>query len=168
VATARPELFDRHVAFAAGLPNVNRVNLAPLSDAETGQLVTGLLGAVVPPELQAPILERAEGNPLYAEEFVRLLRDRDLIGETDGAVKLRRGAEVPLPDSIGALIAARLDTLPAERKAILADAAVVGKVFWAGAVASLGERTLGDVTEALHELGRKELVRPSRHSSMAG
>lgn len=168
VATARPELFERHATFAAGLPNVNRVNLSPLSDGETGQLVNGLLGAVVPPELQAPILERAEGNPLYAEEFVRLLQDGDLIVETAGVVKLRPGAEVPLPDSIGALIAARLDTLPAERKAMLADAAVVGKIFWAGAVAAMGERTLGDVTKTLHELGRKELVRPARHSSMAG
>ena len=49
VATARPELFERHADFAAGLPNVNRINLAPLTDAETGQLVSGLLGAVVPP-----------------------------------------------------------------------------------------------------------------------
>jgi tetratricopeptide (TPR) repeat protein len=73
-----------------------------------------------------------------------------------------------LPDSIGALIAARLDTLPAERKAMLADAAVVGKVFWAGAVAAMGERDVAAVTEAMRELARKELVRPARHSSMAG
>ena len=168
VATARPELFERHATFAAGLPNVNRINLAPLSDEETGRLVSGLLGAVVPPELQGPILERAEGNPLYAEEFVRLVRDRDLLIEAGGAVALRMGAEIPLPDSIGALIAARLDTLPAKRKAMLADAAVVGKVFWAGAVAAMGERDVLEVNEAMRELARKELVRPARHSSMAG
>jgi tetratricopeptide (TPR) repeat protein len=149
-------------------PNVNRINLAPLTDAETGQLVSALLGAVVPPELQAPILDRAEGNPLYAEEFVRLLRDRDLLIEADGTVSLRPSAEVPLPESIGALIAARLDTLPAERKAMLSDAAVVGKVFWAGAVAAMGGRDTVAVTEAMRELARKELVRPARHSSMGG
>ena len=168
VATARPELFERYATFAAGLPNVNRINLAPLSDADTGRLVAGLLGAVVPPALAAPILERAEGNPLYAEEFVRLLRDRDLLVETDGAVALRPGADVPLPGSIGALIAARLDTLPADRKAMLADAAVVGKVFWAGAVAEMGDRDVADVVAAMRELAQKELVRPARHSSMAG
>ena len=168
VATARPELFERDASFGAGLANVNRINLAPLSDEETAQLVADLLGAVVPPELQAPILERADGNPLYAEEFIRLLGDRDLLVESDGAVTLREGHTLPLPDSIGALIAARLDTLPAERKAMLADAAVVGKVFWAGAVAAMGERDVAAVNEALRELARKELVRPARHSSMVG
>lgn len=168
VATTRPELFERHATFGAALPNANRINLAPLSDAETAQLITGLLGAVVPPELQGPILERAEGNPLYAEEFVRLLTDRDLLVETDGAVTLRPGAALPLPESIGALIAARLDTLPPERKAMLADAAVVGKVFWAGAVAVMGDRDPAAVADAMRELARKELVRPARRSSMAG
>jgi class 3 adenylate cyclase/tetratricopeptide (TPR) repeat protein len=168
VATARPELFERHPTFTEGLPNVNRINLAPLTDEETSRVVAGRLGAAVPPELQAPILERAEGNPLYAEEFVRLLRDRDLVVEMDGTVSLRPGSEVPLPESIGALIAARLDTLPAERKAILADAAVVGKVFWAGAVAAMGGRDITDVTEAMRDLARIELVRAARRSSMAG
>ena len=168
VATARPELFERHAGFAAGLPNVNRVNLAPLSDLETAQLVSGLLGAAMPAELLAPIQEGAEGNPLYAEEFVRLLRDRDLLHEAGGTVVLRPGAQLPLPESIGALIAARLDTLPTERRAMLSDAAVVGKVFWAGAVAAMGGRDLHDVTEAMHELARRELVRPARRSSMAG
>jgi class 3 adenylate cyclase/tetratricopeptide (TPR) repeat protein len=168
VATARPELFERHPAFAAGVPRVNRINLGPLSNEETRRLVAGRLGAAVPPELHAPILERAEGNPLYAEEFVRLLRDRDLLIETDEGVTLRPGAEVPLPESIGALIAARLDTLPSERKTMLADAAVVGKVFWTGAVAEMGERDSADVIDAMRELGRKELIRSARHSSMAG
>jgi len=169
VCNTRPELFERHEGFGAGLHNVNRVNLAPLSDEETGRLVSGLLdSSVVPEELRGPILERAEGNPLYVEEFVRLLKDQRLIVESGGAWALREGAEVPLPGSIQALIAARLDTLSPERKAMLADAAVVGKVFWAGAVAEMGDRPVGDVTEAMHELSRKELVRRARRSSMAG
>src|SRR5206468_5017700 len=63
---------------------------------------------------------------------------------------------------------ARLDTLPKERKALLQDAAVLGKVFWAGAVRAMGDRELPEVERALHELARKELVRPSRQSSMEG
>jgi predicted ATPase len=73
-----------------------------------------------------------------------------------------------VPDSVQALIAARLDTLSAERKSLLQDAAVMGKVFWAGALAEMGDREPREVEQALHELSRKELVRPARTSSMEG
>ena len=66
------------------------------------------------------------------------------------------------------LIAARLDTLPAERKRMLHDAAVVGKVFWSGAVAEMGECDEAEVRAVLHELARTDLVRPARRSSMEG
>ena len=75
---------------------------------------------------------------------------------------------MPFPESVQALIAARLDTLEPEAKSLLADAAVIGKVFWAGAVAAMGDRDPQAVTTTLRELSRKELVRPSRQSSMAG
>jgi class 3 adenylate cyclase/tetratricopeptide (TPR) repeat protein len=113
-------------------------------------------------ELEGPILERAGGNPLYAEEFVRLLADRGLDQPGDAL------AESTLPESLQALIAARLDTLSPERKSLLQDAAVVGKVFWTGALAEIGGREPGDLELALHELARKELVRPARTSSMEG
>ncbi len=73
-----------------------------------------------------------------------------------------------MPDSVQALIAARLDTLSAERKSLLQDASVMGKLFWAGAVAEMGGRDPREVELALHELARKELVRPARTTSMAG
>ena len=158
LCTARPELYERFPAFGANARNAQRINLDPLSDAETGELVSGLLERVLlPAATRLQLLERAGGNPLYAEEFVRLLADR---GDQDA------GTEVP--DSVQALIAARLDTLPADRKSLLQDAAVVGKVFWAGALAAMGDRDPSDVTQVLHELARKELVRPVRGSSMAG
>ena len=75
---------------------------------------------------------------------------------------------MPLPDSVQALIAARLDTLGRDTKSLLADAAVIGKVFWAGAVARMGDRDPLQVTATLRELSRKELVRPARQSSMEG
>ncbi len=77
---------------------------------------------------------------LYAEEFVRLLKDRDLVVRKNASWELREGAEVPFPDSVRALIAARLDTLTPDAKSLMADAAVVGKVFWAGALAAMGDR----------------------------
>ena len=168
VGTARPELFEAHPDFGR-LRNATPINLAPLSEEETARLVSALLEtAVVPAELQRPILERAGGNPLYAEEFVRLLKDKDLLVKRGSSWELREGNEVPFPDSVQALIAARLDTLTPERKSMLADAAVVGKVFWVGAIAQMGERDLDEVTEALRELSRKELVHPVRRSSIEG
>ena len=158
LCTARPELYERHPTFGADARNAQRINLAPLSDADTAQLVSALLErAVLPAETQRALLEQAGGNPLYAEEFVRLLADRDQFGE---------GVEVP--ESVQALIAARLDTLPAERKSLLQDASVLGKVFWAGALAWMADHDLAGVELALHELARKQLVRPARTSSMEG
>ena len=75
---------------------------------------------------------------------------------------------MPFPDSVRALIAARLDTLTPDVKSLLADAAVVGKVFWSGALAAMGDRNPGDVGETLRELSRKELVRSSRRSTIEG
>jgi class 3 adenylate cyclase/tetratricopeptide (TPR) repeat protein len=154
VCTARPELYEQHPTFGAHARNAQRINLAPLTDAETAQLVLALLErTVLPPETQQVLLERAGGNPLYAEEFVRLLTDR--------------GAEhIEVPESVQALIAARLDTLPADRKSLLQDASVLGKVFWSGALAEMGGHEPAAVEQALHELARKELVRPARTSSV--
>ena len=67
---------------AAALRNTTTISLAPLSDSDTARLVSALLEqAVLPAETQQLLLERAGGNPLYAEEFVRMLRDRDLLDE---------------------------------------------------------------------------------------
>ena len=158
LCTARPELYEQHPTWAAGLRNATTINLAPLTEDETARLISALLQrAVLPAETQRVLLERAGGNPLYAEEFVRLLADRGELAEPS-----------LVPDSVQALIAARLDTLSAERKSLLQDAAVMGKVFWVGALAEMGDRDPRTVEHALHELARKELVRPVRTSSMAG
>ena len=112
LCTARPELYEQHPAWAAGSGTRTTINLAPSSDEETAVLISSLLErAVLPAETQQALLERAGGNPLYAEEFVRLLADR---GELAGAGEV--------PDSVQALIAARLDTLSVERKRLLQDA----------------------------------------------
>jgi class 3 adenylate cyclase/tetratricopeptide (TPR) repeat protein len=169
VGTARPELFEKHPDYARGLRNSTPINLGPLSEQETARLVSALLdSAVIPADLQAPLLERAGGNPLYAEEYVRLLKDKNLLIRNGTSWQLVEGADIPFPDSVQALIAARIDTLSPQRKAMLADAAVVGKAFWVGAVAAMGEVPEDDVAEAMRELTRKELVRPVRHSSMEG
>jgi class 3 adenylate cyclase/tetratricopeptide (TPR) repeat protein len=169
IGTTRPELFDRHPNSTRALQSANTIQLSRLSTGEMKRLVASLLQAdVIPAELRGRILDRAGGNPLYAEEFVRLLHDKDLIIEEGRTSTLREGAEIPLPDSVQALIAARLDTLSPTAKSMLADAAVVGKVFWAGAVAATGDRDPDDVRIVLRELHRRRFVRSARRSSIEG
>ena len=159
IGTARPELFDRHPTWGAGMRNAASISLPPLSTEETAELAANLLRTVaLPDQTKSLLMERSEGNPLYAEEFARMLRDRGLVDGTDRAAP--NLARLELPQSIQALIAGRLDTLIAEQKALLHDASVVGKMFWSGAVAFLADAAEGRVRDHLRDLSRKELVRP--------
>ncbi len=154
VATARPELLSRRPGWGGGKANTLTLSLSSLSDSDTAQLVHTLLDrAVLPAELQQRLLERAEGNPLYAEEFARLVAEGRQPDE--------------LPETVQGIIAARIDGLEPEEKALLQDAAVVGKVFWLGAVAGLGQSERWTLEERLHALERKEFVRRERRSSVA-
>jgi class 3 adenylate cyclase/tetratricopeptide (TPR) repeat protein len=167
VCTARPELYERHAGWGGGKRNSTTLSLSPLTGDETARLISALLSqAVLPAETQAVLLERSGGNPLYAEEFVRMLTDRGILTRRGRVVEVAPEAEIPVPETVQALIAARLDTLPADRKALLHDAAVVGKVFWTGALAWMGRTPERAVEEGLYELVRKELVRPARVSSV--
>jgi class 3 adenylate cyclase/tetratricopeptide (TPR) repeat protein len=155
VATARPELLTRRPGWGGGKSNAATISLSPLTEEETAKLLHGLLDrAVLPADVQTRLLERAGGNPLYAEEFARIAG-----AGGDG--------ELPLPESVQGLIAARLDALDGEEKVLLQDAAVVGKVFWLGAVAAIGggDRTRA-LEESLHHLERREFIRRERRSSI--
>ena len=169
IATARPELLDPDLAWNEGQPNASLVALSPLTDADTAALIAALLGQpLLPLDVQELLLERAGGNPLYAEEFVRLLTDRGLLVRHGRTVRLSRAQEIPFPETVQALIAARLDTLPSKRKALVQDAAVVGKVFWSGALAAIGGGDEQALQEELQVLERKELIRAAKMSSVAG
>jgi class 3 adenylate cyclase/tetratricopeptide (TPR) repeat protein len=169
LCTARPELYARNATWAGGTRNATTINLAPLTDEETARLVAVLLQtAVLPADVQALVLERAGGNPLYAEEFVRMLNDRQLLVRKGRTLALEEGLALPFPDSLQALIAARLDLLTPVQRALLQDASVIGKIFWAGAVARLSGLTEAEVRKGLRDLSRKELVRPARSTSMEG
>ncbi len=169
IGTTRPELLERRPDFPNEAERAVRIVLEPLPAAVATDLLGALVdGESIAPRLLRPILERAAGNPLFVEEFIRLLRDRDLLITADGVTDLREDADLPLPDTIHALLAARIDALPAATKAILGDAAVIGKVFWTGAIVAMGERSPDDVRAALDGLVRLELVRRQSRSSMAG
>jgi class 3 adenylate cyclase/tetratricopeptide (TPR) repeat protein len=157
LCTARPELFTRRPGWGGGKPNAVTISLSALSNEETARLVHSLLDrAVLAAETQAVLLSHAGGNPLYAEEFVRLAQERGLEG----------GEEIALPESVQGIIAARLDGLPVEDKGLLQDAAVLGRVFWAGALASVAGLDGRDVQRRLHGLERREFVRRERRPSV--
>jgi class 3 adenylate cyclase len=151
LCTARPELLERRQNWGGGKLNALTLGLAPLGDEDAARLIAGVLDqAVLPAETQAALLERAGGNPLYAEQFALLYLERG-------------SAQLSLPENVHGLIAARLDALPPEEKELLQDAAVVGRVFWSGALA--GTNGTGD---RLRSLERKEFIRSERLSSVAG
>src|ERR687898_528435 len=160
VATARPELLTRRPGWSGGKPNATTISLSPLSGQETATLLHGLLEqTVLPADVQSLLLDRAGGNPLYAEEFARIALERDALV----------GGELPLPESIQGLISARLDTLSDGEKALVQDASVVGKVFWLGALGQLGGGVEPSSVEVLLQgLQRKQFVQRERRSSMEG
>jgi predicted ATPase/class 3 adenylate cyclase len=153
VCTARPELLARRPNWGGGKLNASTIALEPLSDLETSRLMATLLDrSVLPADVQQTLLERAGGNPLYAEQFAQLYLER---GSAD---------DLPLPETLQGIISARLDGLPAVEKAFLHAGAVVGKVFWAGALAQGN----GDAESIVHSLARKGFLRRQRRSSVAG
>jgi len=169
VATARPELFDRDPGWGRR-PAGRSVTIAlePLSDADTAGLIAALLGrAVGRDQAHATLLGRIGGNPLYAEQVCRMLDDRGLL-EGDGGTLRLVAADTVLPDSLQALIAARLDTLAPELRALLQDAAVVGTVFWPGALLAVGGRDPERTRADLDELAQRAFIRAARGSSVAG
>ena len=168
LCSARPELLVRRPGWGGGKANATTLSLSPLTDAETTRLITASLQeAVLPVEMQEALLRRAEGNPLFAEEYIRMLRDRGHLRLDGGAWRMDRG-KVELPETVQGIIAARLDALTPEEKDVLQTASVVGKVFWLGSVVAIGGGSASDTEDRLHALERKELVRHDRHASLAG
>ncbi|HXY81724.1 MAG TPA: adenylate/guanylate cyclase domain-containing protein [Gaiellaceae bacterium] len=151
VCSARPELLERRPGWGGGKLNASTLALSPLSQQQTAVLISQVLErALLPAEIQQALLERAGGNPLYAEQFAELYLER-------GSAE-----DLPLPETLQGILAARLDGLSADAKALLQDAAVIGKVFWTGALRR-GER---EATELLHGLERKGFVTRQRRSSV--
>jgi class 3 adenylate cyclase/tetratricopeptide (TPR) repeat protein len=157
LCTARPELYERRSSWGGGKRNATTISLSPLTLEESGRLLQVLLDrTLLPAETQTALLERAGGNPLYAEQFARMLAET---GDVDG---------LTVPETVQALVAARLDTLRPELKALLHDAAVVGRIFWSGAAAAVGERARDEARRELNELVHREFVRRVRVSSIEG
>jgi class 3 adenylate cyclase/tetratricopeptide (TPR) repeat protein len=155
---ARPELLERRPNWGAGQRAFMSIHLDPLSRDAMHQLLSGLVRDL-PEQLSNRILERAEGVPLYAVEIVRMLSGKGLLVERDGAYDASEElSDFEVPDSLHSLIASRLDSLPNEERALLQDAAVLGKSFSTAALSVLTGTSPDDLDIPLRDLVRKELL----------
>ena len=157
VCISRPELIEERPGWTTPRDRATIMILRPLSRADSEELVSQLLGDEAADDLIERITGAAEGNPLYVEEFVRMLRDNARAnGQNGGSGYL----DLVLPPTIEALLAARLDRLEPEERGVVERAAVVGKVFWWGAVAELSAPHEVAVGACLQALVRREFVVP--------
>ncbi len=161
VCTARLELLETRPTWGAGKQNATTLTLAPLSPAESEELVLSLLGKQMSDEVRGRVLDSAEGNPFFLEEMLNMLIEEGALERQNGGwVSTERLAEVSIPDSVHGVIAARIDLLEAVARDALRRCSVVGRIFWPAAV---------DVDEhVIASLSRSGLVSDRPDSVMAG
>jgi class 3 adenylate cyclase len=162
IVTGRPELLEQRPGWGAHVAGAT-VTLEPLAADDSKRMLTDLLGGALPTGL-GEVVERAEGNPFFVEEVLGTLIDRNLLERTNGSWRL---AALPddfhVPDTVQAVVAARMDLLGADEKQALQAAAVIGRIFWAGPVYELVD---GDPD--LRVLEERDFIRRRLGSSMAG
>lgn len=162
VVTARPELLDQRPGWPA---EGSLVRLEALAAAEAEQLLGALLGGDCPAPIRELIAQRAEGNPFFVEELIATLAGRGVLARRNGGWSF---GELPpdlfVPDTVQAVLAARIDLLPRAEKAALQTAAVIGRVFWSGPVCKLVEGA--DPEFGL--LVERDFVLPHARSSIEG
>ena len=162
VCLARDELLDRRPGWGGGRRNATTISLEPLTQDETRELVAALLpngngtGANGQGELVPQVAERSAGNPLFAEEMVNRIRE-------EGSKDVQT-----LPETVHAVLAARLDSLSAPERRVLQHASVVGQTFWEGSLAGIEQEEGIHLQDALAALQEKDLVVPSAGSRLAG
>jgi class 3 adenylate cyclase/tetratricopeptide (TPR) repeat protein len=155
---SRPEITERRPTWGAGRRNFTSLSLDPLPTEAMEELMQGLVPGL-PSEISTTILERAQGIPLYAVETVRMLLDRGLLEKVDGRYRPTAQLEdLEVPESLHALIAARLDGLPPEERRLLQDAAVLGKTSSKPALAALQGSDEAQLGALLTSLVRKEFL----------
>ncbi len=163
VTLSRPEIAERRPGWGAGHTGWTSITLQPLADEEIAQMLRGMVPGI-PDDLVARIGERAEGVPLYAVETVRMLLDRGVVLRTKEGVELAPGVsgaeagDLDIPETLQALIGARLDGLPEEERALLQHASVLGKTFALSMLAALTGHSDDDLRPMVAELVRKEML----------
>jgi class 3 adenylate cyclase len=163
ITTARPELLQRRPGWG-GRAGGELLELEPLSPHESVRMLDEMLAGGLPTELSELVVERAEGNPFFVEELLGVLIDRGLLHRREGSWELRElPREFTVPDSVHAVLAARIDLLGPAEKAALQAAAVIGRAFWSGPVYELVE-----AKPDLRVLEDRDFVHRRAVSGMAG
>jgi class 3 adenylate cyclase len=154
---ARPELGQARPGFGTGRNRIT-LTLDPLDAASMDELVDALVSGI-PPEARAKITAQAQGIPLFAVETVRALIDRDIVQPVEGVYRLVGDiGQLAVPDSLHALLAARLDVLDPQARRLVSDAAVLGTTFPAEALIAVSGQDETTVRSALAELVRREVL----------
>jgi predicted ATPase len=164
---ARPELLEVRPGWGGGKLNATSILLEPLSEDDTRQLITNLLSrGTLPSDAAARIADASEGNPLFAEELLGMLIDDGLLRHDDGRWTVAdQLADLPVPPTIHALLASRLERLPENERALLAHASIEGTVFHRGGLDEVAPAPLEPVIdESLTSLVRRDMICPDRAS----
>jgi class 3 adenylate cyclase/tetratricopeptide (TPR) repeat protein len=158
LALTRPELIERRLGFGAAGRNATALSLEPLTPKAMEELLDGFVPGL-PDDLRARILERAEGVPLYAVETVRMLLDRGLLAREGDVYRPTGQIEaLEVPETLHALVAARLDGLEPDERRVLQDAAVLGKSFTKSGLSALSGLSEQELEPLLASLARKEVL----------
>jgi class 3 adenylate cyclase len=164
VVTARPELLERRPGWGARVAGTT-MTLDALSAADSVRMLDALLGGTLPSGLRDVVVQRAEGNPFFVEELVATLIDRQLLRRDNGSWRLEDlPPDFAVPDTVQAVVAARVDLLEPDEKQALQAASVIGRIFWAGPVYELVEEGTPD----LRVLEERDFIRRRPGSSIAG
>ena len=165
LTTARPELGTRRRGWGAGRRNATTIWLEPLRAESTTQMLGQLLSLELPAAIAQPILEKAEGNPFFLEELVSELIDTGVLEWHEDRWRTHELPEgFSMPDSVHAVLAARIDRLPPLEKAALQAASVLGRTFWAGPVVHLLDGTAPD----FRLLEERDFIHSRGGSTVAG
>jgi class 3 adenylate cyclase/tetratricopeptide (TPR) repeat protein len=158
ITLARPDLLERRPDWGAGRRNFVALALGPLSDEAIGQLLAGLVPGLPPATVRA-ILQRADGIPLYAVETIRMLVEDGKLADDGGVYRVTADlGELQVPDTLHALIAARLDAVDAANRALLQDGSVLGQSFTVAALAALSGEPAEALEPRLRALVHREIL----------
>jgi class 3 adenylate cyclase len=159
LSLARPELSDRRANWGAGVRNSTTLHLARLTDSDIETMVTGYVDGL-PVDGLARLVSRAEGVPMYAVETVRMLASSGVLEQTGSSYVVvgDLGDELDIPETLHALVAARLDGLPDVERTLVQDASVAGHTFSLANVCAVGGRDAAEVEPLLRTLVRKEVL----------
>ncbi len=158
VTLSRPELMERRPSWGAGLRNFTSLHLEPLSELAMRELLDGFVHGL-PRAVSDQVLARAEGVPLYAVESIRMLVDRGVLIQSDDGYRVEGDfSTLEIPETLHALIASRLDSLPPRQRVLLQDAGVVGSTFSIESLRVVNGASAEELETELRDLVRKEYV----------